>query len=410
MNTAWIKWDALKDILRGRKVYCFGRSEDWIPKCIPHVQIKGIIDSNWSFWGTRYLGIEVISPDDFYHQYERDSCYILITNSDYENVGSVLVSRGLEPGKDFCFCPEFYDFWALDKLRRTEAQIILSSPDYQSGKASRVSRFGGGLFLLAIENEQVDIVKIQDGQFRQIEVRGDRLLAVEYNQGCLIEYLIERLPRLRLKELRRLELPRAHFCGLAVDDDLVAVANSSTDLIHLYTRDFEPLKIIPLGKKAGEAGISAHHINDLAFLNNKELAVSYFSKSGFWKNDIFDGGVSVVPVDGNSEADEILSGLWQPHSPALFDGKLAVLDSMNGSLLYGGKRLVTLPGFVRGIRKAGGLFWIGQSETMYTSRRVNTFDHTMNNAGVWLFDHQNKSSRFFPCFGICNIHDLHVIS
>ena len=45
------------------------------------------------------------------------------------------------------------------------------------------------------------------------------------------------------------------------------------------------------------------------------LFVSYFSKSGLWRKEIFDGGVSEINLNNSNKITEVISGLNQPHSP-----------------------------------------------------------------------------------------------
>ena len=58
-----------------------------------------------------------------------------------------------------------------------------------------------------------------------------------------------------------------------------------------------------------------------ATLYKDRLYVSYFSLTGGFKIDVFDGGVAEVNPNTEDPPVPIISDLWKPHSPRFFDNK-----------------------------------------------------------------------------------------
>ena len=104
---------------------------------------------------------------------------------------------------------------------------------------------------------------------------------------------------------------------------------------------------------------------------------------------------------------ELVTGLWKPHSPQIIDGNLCYLDSMRGRLHTENQCIAgVFSGFARGLTHDGRFYYIGQSEDMYMSRVFGSRDNIMLNAGFYMFDAETKASRFYPMLDNMNIHDL----
>jgi hypothetical protein len=398
----WKTWDEIKEISANREVVFYGRSEDWIPRSLPFVKPSYIVDSNPDIWGKRYFDFLVKNPEHLRENHLMP--FVIITTGDYLNVSNYLESLGLRSGLDFTPCPEYYDFKYLEKLRDKKFKILISSSDYKSGKATRTSFFGGGLFVLEKDGVEPILEKKVDGQYRQICLFENNIAAVENNKAKV--HIFDNDFNLEYE----FDLDRPHCCGLdRCDDGNFYVTNASTDQVYIYNNSGELIHKFDFGILSGDSASSAYHINDLC-VHGDYIYISYFSKSGFWRNNIFDGGVSVFTKDG-SKIGELYSGLWQPHSPRMIDGNLHILDSSNGKFIRDSIQVSgEFPGFVRGLDHSESLFFIGQSETMYTSRKTNLSKNIMNNSGVYVFDNKSKASRFYATYGICNIHDLRVLS
>ncbi len=398
---AWLNWVELQKISSNREVVFFGRSEDWVPKCLPYVKPKYIVDSNKALVGNLYYGVPVKNKDEL--KKSKNKPFVVITSSAYDLIGEELEDSGYKALNDYCYCPEFYDYRKLLELKNTSFKLIFSSSDYSSGKATRLSKAGGGLFLVTVKNGQVKISKKVDGQYRQFQVYGDKIIAAEHTSASLNFFDLD------FNLINTVKLPHSHCCGVALGKKgIVYVSNSSTDIIYIIKDEKIVSEEIKFGHKSGAAANSHYHINDVTFSDNT-LFVSYFSKSGYWSRDIFDGGVDAIDL-GSKKQESLYKDLWQPHSPEIINGNLHILDSSNG-LFY--KNNVSpagsFSGFVRGLKYSNGLYFIGQSEIMYMSRKKGLSNNIMTNAGIYIFDNDTKASRFYTIYDNCNIHDIHIL-
>lgn len=396
----WKTWKEIRNLTKNRDIVFYGRSEDWIPRSVPHISAKFIVDSNKTLHESYYYDMKVCDPKLLNVE---DKPFVVITTGDYINISEYLESIGYIPGNDFCPCPEYYDFKNLDDLRSIKFKCLISSSDYTSGKATRTSYYGGGIFELINNGIEPELIKKTDGQFRQLITKKDCFAAIEYTKSELqwFDYnhnIIDVFP-----------LNHYQCCGLDQDSDKnIYISSSSTDIIYIYDEKGKELDQINFGTKSNEKASSFHHINDLC-VDDSYIYISFFSNSGHWRQNIFDGGVKAI--DKKTGHQELLyQGLWQPHSPRLINGNLYIADSANGRLL---KDTINstgeFPGFIRGLDYKDDLVFLGQSETMYTSRKKGLSKNIMNNSGLYIFDEESKASRFFSTYGICNIHDLRVI-
>jgi uncharacterized protein (TIGR03032 family) len=109
------------------------------------------------------------------------------------------------------------------------------------------------------------------------------------------------------------------------------------------------------------------HLNGLAMLNGRPKFVTALGQTdtpGGWRENKKDGGLLI-----DVESDEILlRGLSMPHSPRIYDNKLWILESGEGSLAVvnleeqNWHTVTKLPGFTRGISFVGPLAFIGLSQ------------------------------------------------
>ena len=400
----WQDWRFVVRQKSEKTIIFYGRSEDWVPKSLPYINPEYIIDSNSDYHGGRFYDIPVVSIEYIISKYSSlDDVYIVITSGQYAGIISALEEKGYVAGVHFCCCPEYRDYEYLDTVRTYAKDVIVTSPDYKSGRATRFSRAGGGIFNINIGAGQDDykVRKLKDGQYRQIIAYRDLYVAVEFNKGQL--ELFDK--NFNLIDTKKLD--RAHYCGLAYcqKHDIFYVANAATDTISVLDSDFKSLDLISFSNKSGTHGESHHHINDIV-VDEGNLFVSYFSKSGHWKYDIFDGGASVWdPIRGLFE--EVIGGLWQPHTPRVFQGKFHILDSNRGDFYADTYKVsATFPGFLRGLDFNTEYYAIGLSESMYSSRLIGVKNNIMMNAGVFLYEPISHASRFYPLLDVANIHSV----
>lgn len=397
----WANWKEIRLKSKNKKVFFYGRSEDWIPKSYKQIKPDYIVDINFQKFRNKYYDTEIKNPS-FFINFKLPKI-IIITNSDFINVKNQLIKKGIDEDIIF-FCPEFKDFQNLLSLRSLNFELIFTSPDYKSGKVNRVSNFGGGIFNFKNINNKTLLKKRISGNYRGITLYKGKYFAVEY-----IKARIDIFTK-NFKKIKSIKLPNPGFCGICINpkNDDIFVANSSTDMIVCINKNGKILYQIPFGKLSKEdSSQSRYHINDLT-LESDDLFISYFSASGFWRNDVFDGGVSSINLN-TLDRSTLINNLYQPHSPKLINGSLHILDSFRGKLVRGNNIISSFPGFVRGLDFHNDLYFIGQSETMYMSKKKGLSNNIMNNSGFWVLDPDTFGTRFYNTPGVCNIHDFLVI-
>jgi uncharacterized protein (TIGR03032 family) len=109
------------------------------------------------------------------------------------------------------------------------------------------------------------------------------------------------------------------------------------------------------------------HLNGLTMLNGRPKFVTALGETdtpGGWRENKKDGGL-LIDVETN---EILLRGLSMPHSPRVYDNKLWILESGEGSLVVVNLEeqswytITKLPGFTRGISFAGPMAFIGLSQ------------------------------------------------
>lgn len=397
MSSLWKTWDQIKAEATYRKVFLYGRSEDWVHKAIRGYggDIAGIIDRDISYHDKSYLGLTILPIEKVD---KKNSPYFIITAGDYGGIVERLEDLGYASGVDFVCSPDFRDYEVLGRLKSFENKVLVASSDYNDQKRARGSFLGGGIYLLDTKTGKFE--RKVKGSYRQLQKIPDgRVLAVEYVEKRVdvfsADYSIE----------FSVDLDLPNYCGLSVCDQTgnMSVLNAGTD--EILTFDSVDGGLIKKRKFRNKAIHHGHHINDCIY-NSGLLYCSYFSFSGGYKIDVFDGGVASLDPLRDSDPEPILTELWKPHTPRFFDGKIFVLDSMRGELVSGKPNFkAKFPGFVRGMDKVLQYYVVGQSEDMYVSERMNS-ETVMLNAGVYIYDSGFNASRFIPLSGLMNIHDV----
>tara|TARA_B100000886_G_C20415166_1_gene488955 strand:- start:628 stop:1851 length:1224 start_codon:yes stop_codon:yes gene_type:complete len=402
----WMSWQELNSVVASKKdIYLYGRSVDWVHKCLNNLRVnpKCIIDREKTYHGKKYFDLEVYPIEKIKIH---DEIFIIITAGDYEGIVDLLESRGLKPGYNFVCSPDFQDYKKLLSFHSKNFNILISCSDYNDQTRARASREGGGLYELNTKTFQLK--KKLSGSFRQFDNYNSNLLAVDYVSRELLfinkDYKIE----------KKIQLNKPNYCGLAIDNQnhRAYIANAGDDTVLLISeldKKKPKLSEIQFIKKPKGKNREAH-VNDLYFFDDK-IFFSYFSRSGNYKLGVFDGGVSHYDQNDGNISTEMISKLWKPHSPKIFNGKLWVLDSMRGKLISGfGSEYYNIGGFVRGLDFYNDTIVIGQSQDMYLSDRVAQGDSVSIDSGVHLFDTDSKALRFVPINKIMNIHDLKVLN
>ena len=399
-----MNWNRINSLIASRKVYLYGRSEDWVHKAIAKLDKKpeAIIDKDTAYENTLYLGIKV-AP--FEKLNLPSDAFIVITAGDYEGIIQFLEDNKFHENSHFVISPDFSSYKELTNLRDYKQDILITCSDYNDLKRARSSRKGGGLYLLSIPEGSLS--KVQKGSFRQLTKFSEGYLTVDYVEKKLIHFSNNLLVK------KEINLPYPNSCGICINEEKerIYIANSGKDLIEIYSLDsYEKINEITLTSSDCLSKPGGHHINDLYFLDGM-LYFSYFSKMGKWKMGLLDGGLSYIDskdLDTRKVIkieSELVSNLTKPHSPFIKNTSIRVLDSLTGKLVEGNKTITTFPGFVRGIDQNNNYTFIAMSEDMYVAERKNT-ESTMLNSGVYVLNESINAYRFYPTQGIMNIHSI----
>ena len=411
MGDLWKSWNEVKKICKDKTVVFWGRSEDWIPKTVKKIENcvdKIIIDRNPTYEGSSFRGLPIYLPSKI-DSLNVDNIYIIITGGVYESIAEDLIDMGFTPGKNFCCTPEIKDWGLLQEIREYDKNIIVSCSDYSEKGGKRYSKLGGGIYICNTRNNSLEkkigghfreIIKVED-QYYVTEFVEKKIYVLSKDFQKINEYNVDQTPD---------NSEKPNGCGIAYHSDkqLFFVANAASDTINIYHRDsFKYLDTIHMSDRFRKTGDGQHHINDICIADNF-LLVSCFSVSGNWKRGIMDGGVVQFDLDDLTKpAVTLFTDLWMPHSVQYIDGTVCVLDSMRGDFYVGNQKIEgNFPGFTRGLAYDNRFYYIGQSEDMYMSRLFGVKQNIMCNAGVYLFDINNKVSRFYSFPYLMNVHDI----
>ena len=160
-----MNWDKINNLIESRKVYLYGRSEDWVHKAISKLNKKpeAIIDKDTAYEDTLYLGIKV-AP--FEKLNITNDAFIVVTAGDYEGIIQFLEEKQFHENSHYAISPDFSSYKELTNLRDYKQDILITCSDYNDLRRARSSRKGGGLYLMSIPEGSLS--RIQKGSFRQL--------------------------------------------------------------------------------------------------------------------------------------------------------------------------------------------------------------------------------------------------
>ena len=406
----WLDWSGLNKILKNKKkVYLFGRSEDWVPKTLSKIKKQKIevtiLDNNPSYKNTSFLNCKVVSPS-ILKNFDFKNDYVIIT-AEPETIIHELKKYKLEEEKNFCCTPQIKEWGKLQEIKKNSSDIIFSSSDYFDLSKARSSKLGGGIFFANVRDQKYE--KKIDGQYRQMIRQKDNYYVIEYikKEVHIFDSKFKIIQKYNLDQSKEQD-EKPNYCGITYlpQNKCFYVANTASDEISIYNQDnFNLVDKIIFSNKSKQFDDGQCHINDITSLGSS-LLVSYFSRSGLWRKGIFDGGVSEIETE-NNKINDLISNLSQPHSPEVIEGQIYVLDSFNKYLYHGTKKVSKFSGFIRGLAFDGSYFYIGQSEDMYLSKDMGLeTNNIMCNAGIFQLDINKNISRFLSTPDVMNIHDI----
>ncbi|MCP5096049.1 MAG: TIGR03032 family protein [Chloroflexi bacterium] len=157
-----------------------------------------------------------------------------------------------------------------------------------------------------------------------------------------------------------------HELAWSADDELWLVNTrfcclSTLDHDHSFVPRWRPPFVTKLAPQ------DRCHLNGLGMVNGRPKYVTALGETdtpGGWRENKASGGI-LMDVDTN---EVLLRGLSMPHSPRVYNGRLWVLESGEGSLAVvdpatkSWQTIAQLPGFTRGIDFIGPLAFIGLSQ------------------------------------------------
>lgn len=404
----FLEIDDIRTYAGRRQIIFWGCSEDWIPKSkrlFP--EVTSILDINCKNIGKEYMNLSVLEPGPILNS---DDIYIVITTGSYASVENRLLDTGFIAGKDFAYSPVFKEYQKASEICNASFSLMITASDYTNNGRQRSSLLGGGLYKLSVSpSQQIGFDKLISGSYRQVTT------AIQY-PNCLacIEYVKNEVHIWSLeanKIISKHALNLRHYTGITNDDSYYYVVSSAYDVVQIYDKSFNFVdQFAPIGEGSVN-GESLYHLNDIECHEGK-LYIGCFSKTGSWRLEHFDGGILVCEASKfiNNTSECFTQNLFQPHSPRLINGTLHFCESPKGILHSSSwSELGKFSGFIRGLDYKNGYYSVGQSETLYLHRSANFIPTCMNNSGIYLFDSNNKVCRFYPTYGIQNIHDVRFI-
>jgi hypothetical protein len=410
----WKSWTELRKSCKDKKVILWGRSEDWVHKTLQKldgINVECIVDINPEYANTFYYELPVVLPEKL-KNYGKD-IMIIITGGVYESILDSIEELGYIPGAQCCCSPEFKDWALLHEIREYDQNLLIACSDYDEKEGGkRYSKMGGGLYLFNTRTLMLD--KKLSGHFRQMVLVDDLYYIVEFVEKLVyvVNKKYELVTKYKIDQSEK-QNEKPNGCGITYHPkkQLFYVANAGSDTINVYKKDgFKHIDTIFISEKSTKAGGGLHHINDLTIADNS-LLVSCFSVTGTWKKDIMDGGIFEYDTDDLKKAPNILvNSLWKPHSVKFINNKVCYLDSMRGDFWIGNQKIAgKFLGFARALAFDGRFYYVGQSEDMYMSELFGIKDNIMLNAGMSLYDAENKVSRFYSFPHLSNIHDVLIM-
>jgi hypothetical protein len=399
----WVSWSFISQTIKQRELslVVWGKSEDWLPKVLRKHIPELIIDSNKSLDGDEYEGIPIVSPGKLKRS-DWDGYYVVICTSAFQTIREELENYGLIENKNFSVLPDLKDIQLVEDVASFSCEFLVTSSDHDNSLSQRGSNLGGGIYHCILDSNGLVFEKKISGQYREIKFHQEKFYAIDGFSNRLTVF------DKNYNILEEVDIRYSNCCGIEIIDEYIYIANSSRDSIIVFDSNLNQVSESFISPLASEKGNSRHHINDLSSINN-QLIVTMFSRSGFWRDGVFDG--HLVSLSSELKIDQTLySGLSQPHTPRVFDGEVAFADSFSGGLVHGTKgTILQVDGFVRGIEKVGSTWILGQSQTLYLERRVGVSGKVFLNTGVYIYNEASKVYAFHSMPGIKNIHSLLII-
>ncbi|MGM0411632.1 MAG: DUF4915 domain-containing protein, partial [Bacillota bacterium] len=355
-----------------------------------------ILDNSKVMQNTSFNGVEVV-PVEEVNEID-DEFIVLITTGSYKSVIKQLTNLGYKEAVDFYCSPVLYNNKIENDIKTNEQTLLFTCseiPDEDSNNK------GGGLYTFNTKTSKLE--KHFSAKLHEIVKTDEKYYIIDEFEGV----------RVFNKQLQLVDtyegLAGSIMHGLAYDpeNEILFIANTGRDSVSLMEANTgELIEEISIAKKKKTEDVDQHHLNDL-FYYKGYLYISMFSFSGLWREGCYDGGVAQLDLSTKEIVGYPINDLWMPHSIQFINGEIVIIDSMRGDVYKtNNKKLVNMPGFVRGITTDGKYYYIGQSEPRYFDRLKGVTKNISLNCGIHLYDNVTKVSRFYSFENMTNIHTI----
>jgi len=409
----WKGWNEFNQIIAGKKIIFFGVADDWFEKTFRYSDpnLVYIVDNSETRKGKRYFvnekygEVDVKSPEVL--KEKESDAYVVITSGAYLSIVPQLESLGLKAGEDFCCTPALNHLKIINDFETCQTKLLICSSEHKIySELDKEKKKGGGLYLYDILKK--NYTKLMEGNFHQIIEIGDNYYILDEQRGVLIT------TKQDFKVIKEFGFEMDSFShGLAYcpKREQVFIAKAGLDKISIYDdRDHSHIIDLPLSEKTYKYKRDMHHINDI-YIKGDYLYASLFSHSGNCLIGIYDGGILEINLDNYDERRVLVGDAWMPHGVCFINNELHYLDSMNGAIYRGNKKIVGIfPGFLRGLDFDGRFYYAGQSEIRYFDRLKGIKEYVSLNGGFYMFDEETKAGRFFSMPDVRQIRNLIVLN
>jgi len=397
-SSKWKTWEELSEITHGKTVIFWGAS-NWVERTIDILPVKAayIVDNNPNNLGIQYAGLNVDTPQKLLNE-NKDDIYIIICTGNYVSVIDELEELGFVMGDNYCVSPLMNERKNKDDFKNVDRTILVSSPQHIFKDDC-----GGGIYECYTKTNKVK--KVYTGKARGMSYCGDKLLIIDMLRGIVIldkDY----------NDVGCIELQsncEAH--GLHYDEmsERIFVGQPGRDSIAIYCAKNKSLvKEISISDKWEKNKKDNHHVNDV-YVQGNSLFVSMFSFSGNWMNEVYDGGIVEIDIETGEILNEVVSGLWMPHSVSRYNGQLCYVDSMRGALYNTTwKKVGHFYSFIRGLDFDGDYYYVGTSEHRYPEKLLGVSENISLDTGFFIFNPETKMSRLFQLTETETVHSVLV--
>jgi hypothetical protein len=255
----------------------------------------------------------------------------------------------------------------------------------------------GGLFLINFYDQQYEVKKILDGEFRGIAKFGNFYVLVSGSKGIFI--LDKTFNVINHKQITG----KLDFHGVSVYKDKAYIVETKTNSIGVYDlqENIEKIDEIRLSNENHDVC----HVNDL-FIRNDILYVSMFSyPNNISKNSFLfrhflqrkpteQGLIIAYSLKGKKIIGISQDKLFQPHSVLIHDNQLYYCVSAKFLVKKNEEVIFNCYGYTRGLAIKDQIMFIGQSKSRNLDVLTKEHTNVMLNCGIYIHDISSRQSFF----------------